>query len=465
MKKVYILLISVTVLTLGLVHDGFAQSIRKPWREMTATERADYVNAINALAANIPQTLSSEHQRMAFLFGPNTHIHNSNIFLPWHRVFIYYFEQRLKAINPEISLPYWDWTDDWAASSVLFLNSSGGSTGLLGRNVNGNVWRHPTEGRAFRRGFGSFSQPTQQRLNTLVSNSNFTNFTNELELNPHNIGHAYIGGDMNSMFSPIDPIFYLHHAMVDKLWNDWAERHWNGGSLPFSNDADPNANMLTFIGYNGSTNANNVVRVNPNDWINSRRTKVWYAENGQVALSNYLVSGSENYRYTGVINAENSFNVGSGTNCVMVSAREIVLKPGFNSFNGSNFTARIDASSFNSRTSQDLAAKGKRQGWEDPELIEDDNQSVDLTVYPNPSTGQVTVSLPMMESSPYYDPETDDVFQLNVYNTNGQLIRSSVLSEVSQFELDLSTQPQGYYLIKVTSGLTGTSFTKRLALQ
>lgn len=38
----------------------------------------------------------------------------------------------------------------------------------------------------------------------------------------HNSGHTTIGGDMTDMFvSPGDPIFWLHHANIDRIWALW----------------------------------------------------------------------------------------------------------------------------------------------------------------------------------------------------------------------------------------------------
>jgi tyrosinase len=36
--------------------------------------------------------------------------HGWEQFLPWHRIYLYYFEQALQDISPDITLPYWDWT-------------------------------------------------------------------------------------------------------------------------------------------------------------------------------------------------------------------------------------------------------------------------------------------------------------------------------------------------------------------
>ena len=36
--------------------------------------------------------------------------HGWEMFLAWHRMFLYSFEQALQDINPDVTLPYWDWT-------------------------------------------------------------------------------------------------------------------------------------------------------------------------------------------------------------------------------------------------------------------------------------------------------------------------------------------------------------------
>ena len=39
-----------------------------------------------------------------------------------------------------------------------------------------------------------------------------------LEATPHNTVHNTIAGDMATMLSPRDPIFFLHHANIDRIW-------------------------------------------------------------------------------------------------------------------------------------------------------------------------------------------------------------------------------------------------------
>lgn len=47
-------------------------------------------------------------------------------------------------------------------------------------------------------------------------------FESQLESASHNPIHNLIGGEMANMTSPRDPIFYLHHANIDRLWHAWA---------------------------------------------------------------------------------------------------------------------------------------------------------------------------------------------------------------------------------------------------
>jgi tyrosinase len=53
----------------------------------------------------------------------------------------------------------------------------------------------------------------------------------------HNHGHAWIGGIMNNTStSPTDPIFWMHHAEVDRLWEIW--RQTNPAPAPPLVDTD-----------------------------------------------------------------------------------------------------------------------------------------------------------------------------------------------------------------------------------
>ncbi|MGC2222539.1 MAG: tyrosinase family protein [Methylocella sp.] len=42
-----------------------------------------------------------------------------------------------------------------------------------------------------------------------------------LERTPHNLVHNNIGGWMPSALSPRDPIFFMHHCNIDRIWAVW----------------------------------------------------------------------------------------------------------------------------------------------------------------------------------------------------------------------------------------------------
>lgn len=58
-----------------------------------------------------------------------THVHNGPEFLPWHREIVNRLEELLRQINPQLSLHYWDWTQDPRA--IPNANLGGGTTGTL----------------------------------------------------------------------------------------------------------------------------------------------------------------------------------------------------------------------------------------------------------------------------------------------------------------------------------------------
>jgi tyrosinase len=63
-------------------------------------------------------------------------------------------------------------------------------------------------------------------------NRNSTGFRNNLEgwqQNPgpgmHNRVHVWVGGDMLPATSPNDPVFFLNHCNVDRIWEAWMQNH------------------------------------------------------------------------------------------------------------------------------------------------------------------------------------------------------------------------------------------------
>ena len=188
-------------------------------------------------------------------------IHRSPAFLPWHRRFIWDFESELQRVsgNPELGLPYWNWPEGGENASMWDDNLLGGDGNPVTQVVNNGPfrsgeWTVINSGgqpagpltRAFSRESWATSLPTLQQILQVLSitpydaanwNANVTqSFRNQLEgfrgPNLHNRGHGWVGGSMLPMTSPNDPVFFMHHCMVDKLWYEWQLRFPGQGYLP-----------------------------------------------------------------------------------------------------------------------------------------------------------------------------------------------------------------------------------------
>ncbi len=179
-----------------------------------------YREAVAAMKA-LPATDGRSWQRQARIHQDHCP-HQNWWFLPWHRAYLNYFEQICRDLtgNLEFALPYWDWTVNsrvptpfWgAASNPLFQSgrtataTSSANAGLIGRPVIDGILDEVD----FQL-FGSFAATAQRQRTTY----------GRLEQTPHNHIHGFVGGIMGTFDSPLDPIFWMHHNMIECLWVEW----------------------------------------------------------------------------------------------------------------------------------------------------------------------------------------------------------------------------------------------------
>mmetsp|Transcript_98864 Transcript_98864/g.282682 ORF Transcript_98864/g.282682 Transcript_98864/m.282682 type:complete len:562 (-) Transcript_98864:248-1933(-) len=62
-------------------------------------------------------------------------------------------------------------------------------------------------------------------LQTSYGDGNSNGFRAFLEGTPHANPHNYLGGHIRSFSSPHDPLFWSHHAFIDKVWSMWQNCH------------------------------------------------------------------------------------------------------------------------------------------------------------------------------------------------------------------------------------------------
>lgn len=129
--------------------------------------------------------------------------HGSMHFLSWHRAYLYYFEELIRQItrNVDFALPYWNW---FAASEI---------PPAFATATNNALYHTPRD------------YDKRALLRDALSADGFSSFSSLLEGNPHGIVHVMVGGDMGAVeTSARDPLFWAHHANVDRLWEVWRAR-------------------------------------------------------------------------------------------------------------------------------------------------------------------------------------------------------------------------------------------------
>jgi tyrosinase len=136
-------------------------------------------------------------------------------FLTWHRAYIYFFERILREAsgNPFLALPYWDWSTS-RALPLPFRQPPVAANPLYDatRNIN--------DGSEIPESF------VVDDLNTALGyvefDSGFPAFSPSFEDSPHGQVHVQIGGNMSTFEDAgNDPIFWLHHCNIDRVWDRW----------------------------------------------------------------------------------------------------------------------------------------------------------------------------------------------------------------------------------------------------
>ena len=186
--------------------------------------------------------------------------HYAPAFYPWHRVLLYEFELELQSIIPTVTIPYWDWTDP--ASNPFTPDFLGGAgTGANGKVMPGdgpfahdgpNAWLlHVVDNVGdpdYLQRYLNGADPLNGFPNTLPTKAGDVDpvingstvyeaspwkgsptidncFRSRMEANLHNWIHNWVGGSMLNMTSPNDPVFWLHHCNIDRLWPVWMAQH------------------------------------------------------------------------------------------------------------------------------------------------------------------------------------------------------------------------------------------------
>jgi tyrosinase len=153
-------------------------------------------------------------------------LRSAQLFLPWHRAYLYFFELALQDQEPRARVPWWDWSSPAARAEGIprafsEATTPRGANPLASQYVARGPGRESLPLRTFRRVGGGGSLPGQGDVQRLLRLGNFGDFSAQLE-QLHAQVHQWVGGTMTGIASAaFDPIFWTHHAMVDRLWRIW----------------------------------------------------------------------------------------------------------------------------------------------------------------------------------------------------------------------------------------------------
>lgn len=190
---------------------------RRAGTAAAATDMAIYDDAVaqmKALPASNPRSWASQAD-IHLDFCP----HGNWYFLPWHRAYLWFFEEICRELTgePDFALPYWNWQADRAIPGPFW---------------SGNLLHAPRSATAT--SMASSAYVGQSVMEDILALTNFEQFASyastalsgsggygALEATPHNNIHGFVGGTMSSYSSPLDPVFWCHHNMIDCVWAHW----------------------------------------------------------------------------------------------------------------------------------------------------------------------------------------------------------------------------------------------------
>jgi hypothetical protein len=146
--------------------------------------------------------------------------HGTENFFGWHRMYVYYFERVLRwaAQDDTLRLPYWDYTDPaQVALPADFRNTA---------NTFFDAKRKP----AINNGTSTLD-PRRTNVNSLLNEPDYFKYQDGIDNGVHGHVHCTVGptcpvahmGDVPVAGN--DPVFYTHHANIDRLWACWQQLH------------------------------------------------------------------------------------------------------------------------------------------------------------------------------------------------------------------------------------------------
>jgi hypothetical protein len=205
---------------------------RKNAFKLTKKEQDTYIAAITAMIADGTYgMLVKIHADMSHNMHNMGTIVSMLRFLPWHRAYLLRLEAELVKKEKTAFIPYWRWVE-------------GGVPSWL------HAFKPTVDGIVNKRNNFTTAITDDARIAAVLGETNYNTFTDELERDPHNQGHVKLGVPMRNVpTAPADPIFWMHHGEVDRMWALWQIKNPGKGPILSGKDAtmDPWADTVSSL--------------------------------------------------------------------------------------------------------------------------------------------------------------------------------------------------------------------------
>jgi hypothetical protein len=322
--------------------------IRRAFGDMTYDERNIYARVIyqmylhkEAFKVDQPQTPYSLYVIFAKMHGDiyNNMFHGTSAFPLHHKAYLWEYESALiytalkdgDKMSPPvtreqacaITLPYWEWELGFTSSPTgghwnniantdvfQYTDLFGDLTPTSLREVDTGLFSPLTtafckaEGFPLKRSYTPITITGTRSFNlpSIISTpTNFNSFIRTIHTTLHSHVHNYVGEWMSlPALSGYDPLFYMHHCNVDRLWHAWVDcRGWE--SLEESQLTDThykhinplNAQFLPVRGPSGAWSLTLNDRVN---FYIDRTTTTFLPESSWPTLKQLWFTGSSSKR-------------------------------------------------------------------------------------------------------------------------------------------------------------------------
>jgi len=186
---------------------------------------------------------------------------NEPWFLPWHRMYVYFFERIIRKVSgkPNFTLPYWNYSAAGATHGKIppQFRLSGSPLFVQKRNVHtpNNQFANVNAGQAIDAfAPGILSTSALSECTYLPVGQTDPGFNMGLDGGLHGNVHVFVGNGQNMGSIPWaagDPVFWMHHCNIDRLWASWNavgrtnptnDPNWMSKTFQF---VDENKNLVT----------------------------------------------------------------------------------------------------------------------------------------------------------------------------------------------------------------------------